>query len=192
MIKRWLAQTRPPLFVAYCIAAAFCTYFCMYAFRKPFGAATFEGLKFLDTEINLKTAFVISQVIGYTISKYLGCKFCSEIGRAYQARALIAMIIIAQLALLGFAVLPENLKVAAIFINGIPLGMVWGLVSRYLEGRKTAELLFAGLSCSYILGSSSVKTVGSWTMQSGVTQFWMPAAVGGMFLIPFFPVRLPP
>ena len=158
----------------------------MYAFRKPFGAATFEGLKFLDTEINLKTAFVISQVIGYTISKYLGCKFCSEIGRAYQARALIAMIIIAQLALLGFAVLPENLKVAAIFINGIPLGMVWGLVSRYLEGRKTAELLFAGLSCSYILGSSSVKTVGSWTMQSGVTQFWMPAAVGGMFLIPFF------
>ena len=186
MIKRWLAQTRPPLFVAYCIAAAFCTYFCMYAFRKPFGAATFEGLKFLDTEINLKTAFVISQVIGYTISKYLGCKFCSEIGRAYQARALIAMIIIAQLALLGFAVLPENLKVAAIFINGIPLGMVWGLVSRYLEGRKTAELLFAGLSCSYILGSSSVKTVGSWTMQSGVTQFWMPAAVGGMFLIPFF------
>jgi len=186
MIKRWLAQTRPPLFVAYCIAAAFCTYFCMYAFRKPFGAATFEGLKFLDTEINLKTAFVISQIIGYTISKYLGCKFCSEIGRAYQARALVAMIIIAQLALLGFAVLPENLKVAAIFINGIPLGMVWGLVSRYLEGRKTAELLFAGLSCSYILGSSSVKTVGSWTMQSGVTQFWMPAAVGGMFLIPFF------
>jgi hypothetical protein len=158
----------------------------MYAFRKPFGAATFEGLKFLDTEINLKTAFVISQIIGYTISKYLGCKFCSEIGRAYQARALVAMIIIAQLALLGFAVLPENLKVAAIFINGIPLGMVWGLVSRYLEGRKTAELLFAGLSCSYILGSSSVKTVGSWTMQSGVTQFWMPAAVGGMFLIPFF------
>ena len=186
MIKRWLTQTRPPLFVAYCIAAAFCTYFCMYAFRKPFGAATFEGLKFLDTEINLKTAFVISQIIGYTISKYLGCKFCSEIGRAYQAKALVAMIIIAQLALLGFAVLPENLKVAAIFINGVPLGMVWGLVSRYLEGRKTAELLFAGLSCSYILASSSVKTVGSWTMQSGVTQFWMPAAVGAMFLIPFF------
>ena len=186
MIKRWLTQTRPPLFVAYCIAAAFCTYFCMYAFRKPFGAATFEGLKFLDTEINLKTAFVISQIISYTISKYLGCKFCSEIGRAHQAKALAAMIIIAQLALLGFAVLPENLKVAAIFINGIPLGMVWGLVSRYLEGRKTAELLFAGLSCSYILASSSVKTVGSWTMQSGVTQFWMPAAVGAMFLIPFF------
>ena len=186
MIKRWLTQTRPPLFVAYCITAAFCTYFCMYAFRKPFGAATFEGLKVLDTEINLKTAFVISQIIGYTISKYLGCKFCSEIGRAHQAKALAAMIIIAQLALLGFAVLPENLKVAAIFINGIPLGMVWGLVSRYLEGRKTAELLFAGLSCSYILASSSVKTVGSWTMQSGVTQFWMPAAVGAMFLIPFF------
>ena len=61
MIQRWLSRARPSVFVAYCITAAFCTYFCMYAFRKPFGAATFEGLKFLDTEINLKTAFVISR-----------------------------------------------------------------------------------------------------------------------------------
>ena len=89
----------------------------MYAFRKPFGAATFEGLEFLTTGINLKTAFVISQIIGYTISKYLGCKFCSEIGRHHQAKALVAMILIAELALLGFAVLPANLKVAAIFVN---------------------------------------------------------------------------
>ena len=158
----------------------------MYAFRKPFGAATFEELKFLDTAINLKTAFVISQLIGYTISKYLGCKFCSEIKRRHQAKALAAMILIAQLALLGFAMLPANLKVAAIFINGVPLGMVWGLVSRYLEGRKTTELLFAGLSCSYIIASGSVKTVGGWTMESGVTQFWMPATVGAIFLVPFF------
>ena len=130
MIQRWLSRARPSLFVGYCITAAFCTYFCMYAFRKPFGAATFEELKFLDTAINLKTAFVISQLIGYTISKYLGCKFCSEIGRRHQAKALVAMILIAQLALLGFAMLPANLKVAAIFVNGVPLGMVWGLVSR--------------------------------------------------------------
>jgi hypothetical protein len=169
----------------------------MYAFRKPFLAATFEELKFLDTAINLKTAFVISQIIGYTISKYLGCKFCSEIGRRHQAKALVAMILIAQLALLGFAMLPANLKVAAIFINGVPLGMVWGLVSRYLEGRKTAELLFAGLSCSYILASGSVKTVGGWTMESGVTEFWMPATVGAIFLVPFllsvfFLNQLPP
>ena len=213
-LTRWLEKSSPVVFSIYAMLAAFSTYFCMYAFRKPFGAATFEGLKFLDTEINLKTAFVISQIIGYTISKYMGCKFCSEIGRAYQAKALVAMIIIAQLALLGFAVLPENLKVAAIFINGVPLGMVWGLVSRYLEGRKTAELLFAGLSCSYILASSSVRTVGGWAMdtfpektvaifvpftdilifelpkgyllETGVSQFWMPATVGALFLVPFF------
>ena len=63
--------------------------------------------------------------------------------------------------------------------------MVWGLVSRYLEGRKTAELLFAGLSCSYIVASSSVKTIGGWVMQAGVTEFWMPVTVGAIFFIPF-------
>ena len=157
----------------------------MYAFRKPFSAAKYEGLEFLDTEINLKTAFVISQVIGYTISKYLGCKVCSEVNRSSQAKTLIAMIGIALAALVGFALAPQNLKVVAIFFNGLPLGMIWGLVSRYLEGRKTAELLFAGLSCSYIVASSMVKTVGGWVMEAGVTQFWMPATVGAIFLIPF-------
>ena len=183
-ITSWLGKAPSWKFSIYAMGFAFATYFCMYAFRKPFGAATFEGLEFL-WGINLKTAFVIGQIIGYTLSKYYGCKYCSEIGRSQQAKALVLMIVIAETALLGFALLPGNLKVLAIFINGLPLGMVWGLVSRYLEGRKTAELLFAGLSCSYIVASSSVKTIGAWVMQAGVTEFWMPAAVGGLFLIPF-------
>ena len=136
-IGKYLVKAPSGVFVVYAILASFSTYFCMYAFRKPFMAATFEGLEFLGTGINLKTTFVISQIIGYTISKYVGCKFCSEIGRHQQAKALFGMILIAFVALLGFAVLPENLKVVAIFMNGLPLGMVWGLVSRYLEGRKT-------------------------------------------------------
>ncbi len=180
---------------------AFLTYFCMYAFRKPFGAATYEGLEFLGTGIKLKTTFVIGQIIGYTLAKYYGCKFCSEIGRSQQAKALVIMIVIAEAALLGFAVLPASFKVLAIFINGIPLGMVWGLVSRYLEGRKTAELLFAGLSCSYIVASSAVKAVGGWVMGQGVgkfwgqgvsevvgegvSEFWMPVTTGAIFFLPF-------
>lgn len=184
-ISLWLSRAPTWQFSLYAMGFAFLTYFCMYAFRKPFGAATYAGLEFMGTGIKLKTAFVIGQIIGYTISKYYGCKFCSEIGRNQQAKALVMMIIIAESALLGFAILPENLKVLAIFINGLPLGMVWGLVSRYLEGRKTAELLFAGLSCSYIVASSSVKTVGGWIMEAGITEFWMPVTVGTIFFIPF-------
>ncbi|MEC9326405.1 MAG: DUF5690 family protein [Verrucomicrobiota bacterium] len=186
MIKRWLSQANPWLFSLYCMFAAFSTYFCMYAFRKPYGAATYEGLEFFGTGMTLKGAFLISQIIGYTISKYWGCKFCSEINRASQAKALILMIVIAEIALLCFALVPNDFKVLAIFINGLPLGMVWGLVSRYLEGRGTTELLFAGLSCSYIFASSSVKTVGAWVMGFGVPEFWMPVTVGAIFLLPFF------
>ena len=184
-ITRWLDRSSPTMFSLYAIFAAFSTYFCMYAFRKPFAAAEYAGFEFLGTAINLKTAFVISQIMGYTISKYLGCKFCSEIKRNQQARVLIAMVLIAEIGLVGFAVLPNNLKVLAIFVNGLPLGMVWGLVSRYLEGRKTAELLFAGLSCSYIVASSSVKTVGGLLMDRGVTEFWMPVTTGVIFLVPY-------
>ena len=93
-ISSWLSGAPAWQFSIYAMGFAFLTYFCMYAFRKPFGAATFEGLEFL-WGIKLKTAFVVGQIIGYTQSKYYGCKYCSEIGRSQQAKALVLMIVIA-------------------------------------------------------------------------------------------------
>ena len=153
----------------------------MYAFRKPFAAATYDEL---DTFVglDLKTALVISQIVGYTLSKVIGMRVCSELGRANRAVVLIVLIIWAQSALVVFAVVPSSWKVLAIFLNGLPLGMIWGLVVRYLEGRRLSELVLAGLSCSYILASGVVKDVGRIWMAAGVSDVWMPAVTGFCFL----------
>jgi len=129
----------------------------MYAFRKPFSAATYEGLKFFGSEVDLKTAFVISQLFGYALSKYIGIKVCSEMTRGRRLWTLAGLILAAEAALVLFGVLPGEWKFVALFFNGLPLGMVWGMVVLYLEGRQTSELLLAGLSCSFILGSGMVK-----------------------------------
>lgn len=182
VVTRWLEYS-PAFLTLYAIAVSFATYFCMYAFRKPFAAASYDGSLGL---IDLKTAFVISQIIGYTLSKYLGIKVCSEMTRGRRAAALIGMILVAQVALLLFAVLPGHLKIIAIFINGLPLGMVWGLVVSYLEGRQTSEMLLAGLSCSFIIASGMVKDVGRYLMNThGVESYWMPFATGALFFVPF-------
>ena len=78
-ITTFLLSSPEIVFVSYAIFASFSTYFCMYAFRKPFAAATFAGLQFFGTTIKLKKAIVISQIIGYALSKYAGIKICSEI-----------------------------------------------------------------------------------------------------------------
>lgn len=100
------------------------------------------------------------------------------------------------MALVLFAVLPPNWKIVAIFLNGLPLGMVWGLVVRYLEGRRTSEILLAALACSFIVSSGVVKDVGRALLAgdhfrllgivlpnpfSPVSEFWMPAATGLIF-----------
>lgn len=175
----WLARQSPAVFSAYAIGAAFVTYFCMYAFRKPFTAATFEGHV---GDVDLKIALVISQTIGYAISKYLGIKFCSEIAPARRALAIVALIVWAEAALVLFGLAPPAWQVAFIFLNGLPLGMVWGMVVGFLEGRQTSELLLAGLSCSYIVASGFVKDRGNNVMSWGVSEDWMPAVTGLMFL----------
>ena len=175
--------------VCYAMVAAFTAYFCMYAFRKPFSAGTYtaadgSAISFFGTGLDLKTAFVTSQLIGYALSKYIGIKVCSEMTRSRRAAVLIGLVLIAHLSLLAFAVLPQSMKFAALFINGLPLGMVWGLVVWYLEGRRTSEVLLAGLSASFILASGVVKDVGRWLMSDaiGVSEWWMPFATGLVFL----------
>jgi phosphonate degradation associated HDIG domain protein len=181
-----LATAPKPVFIAYAIFAAFGTYFCMYAFRRPFAAAPFDGQRFLGGDIALKTAFVVSQILGYTASKYIGIKVCPEVRPGRRAGMLILLILLAEASLLLFAILPRDLKVAAMFCNGLPLGMVWGLVIWYLEGRLTSELLLAGLACSYIVSSGAVKDVGRYLMAvHGVSEAAMPLLVGLLFLPPF-------
>jgi hypothetical protein len=155
----------------------------MYAFRKPFAAASFSGLSLGDTQIELKTALVISQIVGYTLSKYIGVKVCSESTPQRRAALLIGVILWAQAALVLFAILPGPWKCVAIFLNGLPLGMVWGLVVQYLEGRRASEVMLAVLSCSFIVASGVVKDFGRWLMNDWqVSESWMPAATGLAFL----------
>jgi hypothetical protein len=194
-----LSRAPGPVFAAYAVAAAFGTYFCMYAFRKPFDAVTFAGARFGGTPIDLKTACVIAQVLGYTLSKYLGARFCAEVTAGRRALLLVGLIVVAELGLLLFAVLPPDGKVAAMVLNGLPLGMVWGLVVRYLEGRRSSDLLVAGLSCSFILAGAVTRDVGRDLVMRrwGVAEAWMPFVTGGLFLAPLLATvwlldRLPP
>ncbi len=155
----------------------------MYAFRKPFSAAGFSdvediwGLKF-------KSALVISQAVGYMLSKFIGIKVVSEMGKNNRALGIIILVGIAELALLGFAVVPTNFKLAFLFLNGLPLGMVWGLVFSFLEGRKWTEAMGAGLCASFAFASGFVKTVAANLMLMGVSEFWMPVATGAVFFLP--------
>jgi hypothetical protein len=172
-------EVDPGLLAFWAIAAAFTTYFCMYSFRKPFAAGTFEG-EVLG--VQLKIALVLSQVIGYALSKFIGIRLVSETPARRRAWTLIALIAFAELALVAFGLASPGGKVVAMFFNGLPLGAVWGLVFGFLEGRRTTELLGAGLSASYIVASGIVKAVGLWLMDLGVPEGWMPATTGALFL----------
>ncbi|MCA9706837.1 MAG: hypothetical protein KDK70_13375 [Myxococcales bacterium] len=182
-VAGWLERASPAAFSTYAIFAAFSAYFCMYGFRKPFAVATFEGAGIWG--LDLKTTLVLAQVVGYTLSKFLGVKLVTELGANRRAAVLVGLIALAELSLLAFGLLPAGLRPWAIFCNGLPLGAVWGLVFGFLEGRRTSEILGAGLSASYIVASGAVKSVGALLLAEGIAEAWMPFLTGLVFLLPF-------
>ncbi|MBL1221527.1 hypothetical protein JET18_11795 [Chryseobacterium sp. L7] len=163
--------------------AAFGVYFCMYGFRKPFTVASFERLAYFG--VDYKILIIIAQAVGYFISKFIGIKFISELKPEKRITYLLAFIAVAELALLGFAAVPAPYNIVFMFINGIPLGMIWGIVFSYIEGRKTTEIIGLFLCSSFVVSSGFTKSAGKFLMDYfPVSEFWMPFCTGLIFIFP--------
>jgi len=170
-------------FTVYASITAFCLYTCVYAFRKTFAAATFEGMSYAG--ISYKSWLVIFQVIGYGMSKFIGIKVISELKAHSRSYGILLMVAVAGASWLMFGLVPAPYNIVFLFSNGLPLGMVWGMVFGYLEGRRTTEVLGAALSVSFIFSSGLCRSTGAYLMRDwGVSEMWMPF-VGCCVFTPF-------
>jgi Family of unknown function (DUF5690) len=179
----------------WCLVAAFGTYFCMYAFRKPFTAAGYQDLELGG--IGYKAVLVIAQVLGYTVSKFIGIKVVAEIDPRRRAALLLGLIGVAEVALVLFGLTPAPYNLVWLFGNGLPLGMVFGLVLGFLEGRRHTEALAAGLCASFIAADGVTKSAGAALLAAGISEYWMPALAGLLFVPPLLMftwmlTRIPP
>lgn len=168
----------------YAALICFLTYATVYAFRKPFTVGTFEMDKdFLG--IHYKDALVISQVLGYMLSKFYGIRFIAELNRIGRGKTILLLVGISWLALFLFAVIPAPWNIAMLFVNGFPLGMIWGVIFSYVEGRKASDFIGAALAVSFIFSSGFVKSVAKWLMLDfHVQEHWLPFVTGFVFLLP--------
>jgi hypothetical protein len=181
-LRQALEKANPILFTAFAGLAGFTAYFSMYAFRKPFSVAIFGTVPGWHFVLDYKIALVLAQVAGYALSKLIGVKLIAEFDPGRRAGAIMKLIVFSWLALLLFAVVPAPWNVLTLFLNGLPLGMIWGLVFGFMEGRRTSEVLGAILCASFIVSSGAVKSVGKLLMDTWhVSPFWMPAATGALF-----------
>ncbi|MCX2473770.1 DUF5690 family protein [Pedobacter sp. MC2016-05] len=163
--------------------AAFGCYTSMYAFRKAFSAGTFDNSSFFG--VDYKVCIIVAQMLGYTFSKFYGIKFISQYGKNHRARYILLLIFIAWMALLGFAVIPAPYNISMLVLNGFPLGLIWGLVFSYLEGRRMTELMGAIMAMSLVFAAGFVKSIARYLMSIfSVTEFWMPFATGLLFVLP--------
>lgn len=172
------------ILTVYGFVFAFICYFCMYAYRKPYTALKYEGQTLWG--VDFKTILITVQTIGYTLSKFLGIKYISELSPNNRGKLTIGLITISEIALLFFPIIPAPYSMICLFFNGLPLGLIWGIVYAFLEGRRTSEVLGSGMAVSFIISSGAVKSVGKSLILKGLPELWMPVVVGAIF----YPVLL--
>lgn len=184
-MHRLLKNASGPWFSIWCLIASFGTYFCMYAFRKPMSTGLYAEYTLFG--MGYKAILIISQVLGYMTSKFIGIKVISELRPGSRVKLIIGLVGFSAIALLFLGLVPYPYNFIFLFFNGLPLGMIWGVVFSFLEGRKYTEVLSIGLSISIIAASGILKTtyLEVHSLFPRISEFWLPFTIGAI-AFPFF------
>lgn len=186
-------QNLLPFFAA---IVAFLAYASVYAYRKPFTVATFNGMKYWN--ISYQTLLIISQVLGYMLSKFYGIKFIAELKRLARWKTVLILMSISWGSLFFFALVPAPYGMIFLFINGFPLGFLWGIIFSYVEGRQSTDFIGSVLAISFIFAGGFCRSVAKWLLiDLHVSEYWMPFATGLIFALPlaffiFLLEKIPP
>lgn len=169
------------LFILWAGGAALLSYSLVYALRKPYTAAAFEDLEVFN--MDYKVAVTIAQILGYVLSKFMGIKLISELKREDRMRFILMSIVMAELSLVFFGLLSAPYNIAAMFLNGLSLGCMWGIIFSFIEGRRVTDILASLLGVSMVISSGTAKSLGLFVMDHlQVSEFWMPALIGAVAL----------
>ncbi len=164
-------------------AVCFAAYACIISFRKAFNVASYTGYELGG--LDYKVVLIITQVGGYMLSKFYGIKFISELKRMGRGKLILLLVGISWAAWLLFAIIPPPFNFWALALNGFPLGMLWGVLFSYVEGRRATDFIGAALAVSFIFGPGLAKSAAQMVMTSwGVNEYWMPFVTALLFFIP--------
>jgi hypothetical protein len=163
--------------------SAFLTYLCFYPFRRAYTAATYQDLIFWG--VQFKILIITAQVLGFAISKGIGIKIVSEMKPEHQAVNLLNITALSWFFMLFFALVPPPYNLIFILLASLPLGLFYGIILGFLEGRRITDFLVAVLTASFIVGSGFAKTVGNWLLNRwNISEFWMPFAADSLMFLP--------
>lgn len=183
MIKKLLGNKRVAdlLFILWAGGAVLLSYSLVYALRKPYTAAAFADLELFG--IDYKIAVTTIQILGYLIAKFVGIKLISELKREKRFLFFVSSVIVAQASLVAFGLIDAPYNAFVMFINGLSLGCMWGVIFSFIEGRRVTDILASLLGISIVFSSGFAKSIGLYVMNEvHVDQFWMPALIGAVAL----------
>lgn len=183
MLKNYINSRPDWVKTLFAAIAAFCTYMCFYPFRRAYTAATFQDLLYFG--VHFKILIITAQVMGFAVSKGIGVKVVSEMKPSKRPVNLLLFTGLSWLSMLFFGLVPAPYNLLFVFFASLPLGMFYGVILGFLEGRKNTDLLVAALTASFIIGSGFAKSVGKWVMGSlNISEFMMPFVADTVMYIP--------
>lgn len=183
MLKTYLQKSPSWVITLFAALAAFCTYLCFYPFRRAYTAATFEGLYFFG--IHFKILIITAQVLGFAVSKGIGVKVVSEMKSQNRAKALLIFTGLSLVSMFLFSVTPAPYNLLFVFFASLPLGLFYGVILGFLEGRKSTDILVAALTASFIVGSGFAKSIGDWVLNNLTEdEFKMPFLADAIMYLP--------
>lgn len=185
-IGRVFCRSGAALQIAFAGLAGFAVCLGASALREPVLVAPLSGQLTVPgvPAVELRGACQMAQALGLVLSQPIGAIAVVELDPSRRVGALATVLALGAAALVALGMLPLAMAPACLFVNGLALGLVWGLVFSFLEGRRVSDALGALAAAGYLLAGGVTRGLGDALALAGVPGLWVPAAVGGVVALP--------
>ncbi len=185
-LGRWLYRAGPTVQLAFGGLTSFSICLGAFALREPFLTTSLVGtVSFLGAPpVDLRAACIAAQALGLALSQPIGAVAVVELDPARRVPALALVLGAAEVSLIALALVPAHLAPLCLFLDGLALGLVWGLVYSFLEGRRVSDGLGAVAAAGYLLAGGAMRSLGRVVESLGVPGLWAPAAAGATAALP--------
>eukprot|EP00002_Diphylleia_rotans_P021602 TRINITY_DN4204_c0_g1_i1.p1 TRINITY_DN4204_c0_g1~~TRINITY_DN4204_c0_g1_i1.p1 ORF type:complete len:282 (+),score=50.53 TRINITY_DN4204_c0_g1_i1:114-959(+) len=164
--------------------SAFVAFSCTFAIRTTLYVGEFrdEYLGFLQ----LKVAFALFQTMGFFLGKFPSTAFIPTVPESKRFVTCSGLYAASVFFFCGVGLLSSPLlQCICVFISGLFISPLWGVIIMYLEGRALTEALLSVLSLSPILASGVARFLGVTLLRLGFTDHTMPMMASALSLAAF-------
>eukprot|EP00039_Didymoeca_costata_P006013 m.86746 g.86746 ORF g.86746 m.86746 type:complete len:764 (-) comp13070_c1_seq2:518-2809(-) len=128
-----------------------------------------------------KIWITLGHASGYALGKLFAVPIIPSVHPQRRLYVVLGVLLFSVLAMSPFAAVRLEVQMGLVFAAAVPMSLLFGVMTQYLEGRSSTDLLNSGLVFVMVLGAPLVRSISQVALDGGLDPLELPVVILGAY-----------